>query len=66
MELTVGQMAAVLRAAGAEDVDEAAAEELGQVLENYVGYIAEEAVAQAREQDRQAVTREDVIAAEAD
>lgn len=64
MELTVAQMQAVLQAAGAESVDEAAAEELAAVLENYMGYIAEEAVAQARDNERGHVAREDVVAAE--
>lgn len=64
MELTIAQMKQVLQDAGAADVSGTAAEELAETLENYIGYISEEAVAQARQQDRTAVRREDIIAAE--
>lgn len=64
MELTPAQMRKILEEEGAEEVGDEAAEELAEVLEKYIGYISEEAVAQAREEDRSAVTRADIIAAE--
>ncbi|MDY6776843.1 MAG: histone [Candidatus Nanohaloarchaea archaeon] len=64
MELTPAQMRKILEEEGAEEVGDEAAEELAEVLEKYIGYISEEAVAQAREEGRSAVTRADIIAAE--
>lgn len=64
MELAPEQMREALVEAGATDVDEAAAEEFAELLENYIGYISEEAVALADEEDRSAVTGEDILQAE--
>lgn len=64
MELTAAQARALLERAGAEDVSDEAATELAQTLETYAGYISEEAIAQAVDNDRGVVRREDVIEAE--
>lgn len=57
-------MRAFLEDAGAGGVDDDAAEELARILENYIGYISEEAIALAQEDDRGTVTRDDIIHAE--
>lgn len=64
MELAPEQMRAFLVDAGAEEVDPEAAEELAELLENYIGYLSEEAVALAREEERNVVTRDDILRAE--
>ncbi len=64
MELAPEQMRTLLRDAGAPDVEDAAAEELAELLENYIGYLAEEAVALAQEDGRAAVTGDDILQAE--
>lgn len=64
MELTPVQMKDLLRSAGAEDVEEDAAEEMARVLENYIGYITEEAVALADADGRKTVDKADVVRAE--
>ncbi|MFB6216604.1 MAG: hypothetical protein ABEJ72_06515 [Candidatus Aenigmatarchaeota archaeon] len=63
MELTAAQAREMLEEAGADEVDQEAAEEFAQVLENYMGYISEEAVARA-DGDERPVTEEDIISAE--
>lgn len=65
MELTPAQMKALLQEAGAEAVADDAAEELARTLETYIGYVTEEAVVLARNDDRKTVAREDVVEAEA-
>lgn len=64
MELTPGQMKQLLQDAGAENVSDAAAENLARTLETYIGYVTEEAVVLAQNDDRKTVNREDVITAE--
>lgn len=64
MEITAAQMRTLLKEAGADSVSDEAAAELAQTLENYIGYISEEAVAQARDDERAVVTRDDIMAAE--
>ncbi len=64
MELEPGQMEKILEEAGSSEVDERAATELAELLENYIGYITEEAAAQAREDGRKEITEEDVLRAE--
>lgn len=63
MELSVEQAAALIEAAGAEPSDEAA-EQLAELLENYIGYITEEAMGQAREDGRDVITKADILEAE--
>lgn len=45
---------------GVDKIEDDAIEELGQLLELYAGFISEEAVGQAEEHQRAAVTKEDV------
>lgn len=64
MELTPAQARELLLKAGAADVSDAAAAELAQTLELYAGYVSEEAVAQARDDDRKVIRKDDVVKAE--
>ncbi len=63
MELSTEQVRALL-----EDEDSsmstAAAEDLAEVLENYIGYITEEAMGLAREDGRDAIMQQDIVKAE--
>lgn len=63
MELSPEQMEALLEEQGASDAG-GASEELAEVLENYIGYITEEALGQAREDGRDVITRNDIVEAE--
>ncbi|MCJ7478656.1 MAG: NFYB/HAP3 family transcription factor subunit [Candidatus Nanohaloarchaeota archaeon QJJ-7] len=64
MEITTGEMKELLKEKGASDVEEEAAEELAEVLENYIGYITEEAIGQAREKEKDVIGKEDILEAE--
>ncbi len=64
MELTPEYARQLLESAGAEDVSDEAAEELAQTLETYAGYISEEAIALAIDEDRNVVRKQDIIEAE--
>lgn len=64
MELTPGQARQLLQDAGADDVSDKAAKELAKTLETYAGYISEEAVALAIDDERDVVRKEDVVEAE--
>lgn len=64
MELTPAQAKELLKDAGADDVSDEAAAEFARTLETYAGYISEEAIAQAIDNDRSIVRKEDVIEAE--
>lgn len=64
MELTPAQAKELLKDAGATDVSDAAAKKLAETLETYAGYISEEAIALAADEERSVVTREDIIEAE--
>ncbi len=63
MELSAEQMRALVEENGA-GITEEAAEELAEVLENYIGYITEEAAGQARESGRDVITKADIVEAE--
>ncbi|MDY6761514.1 MAG: histone-like protein [Candidatus Nanohaloarchaea archaeon] len=63
MELSPDQIQALLKEEGAS-ASTAAAEELAEVLENYIGYITEEAIGLAREDGRDAITKQDIVEAE--
>ncbi|MDY6768760.1 MAG: histone-like protein [Candidatus Nanohaloarchaea archaeon] len=63
MELSPEQIQALLEADDAT-LSTAAAEELAEVLENYIGYITEEAAGLAREDGRDAITQQDIVEAE--
>ncbi|MDY6769798.1 MAG: histone-like protein [Candidatus Nanohaloarchaea archaeon] len=63
MEISAEQVEALLAEHGASGTGEAV-EELAQVLENYIGYITEEAGGQAREDGRDVITKQDILAAE--
>lgn len=60
MEYSKKTMEKLLEENGAEDVSEKAAEELGELLELFAGYITEEANGIASENDRNVVKKEDI------
>lgn len=63
MEITAQHIEALAEKKGVSISGEAA-EEIAEVLENYIGYITEEAGGQARESGRDVITREDIVEAE--
>ncbi len=63
MELSTKTMHRILEDAGADDVDEDAAEELADTIELFAGYISEEAVGLAADSERKVITKDDVIKA---
>jgi len=63
MEITAEQMEALAEET-VTSISREAAEELAEVLENYIGYITEEAGGQARESGRDVITRADIVEAE--
>lgn len=65
VEFSVADMKRILKQAGASRVSKKAALELGEVLEMYAGYIAEEAAGQAQEEGRKTVRKGDVLEAKA-
>ncbi|MDY6771133.1 MAG: histone [Candidatus Nanohaloarchaea archaeon] len=60
MELSTKTTRRLLEEAGAEDVEEDAAEELADTIELFAGYISEEAVGIAQESKRKVITKDDV------
>lgn len=62
-EFTQAAMKRIIHRNTDRQVSADAAEELGEILELFAGDISEEAIAQAREDGRKTVRREDVQAA---
>lgn len=63
MELPKSQMKEILKGAGAERVSKDAIKELGKLLEQYAGYVTEEAIAKAQKDGRKTIRKKDIIEA---
>lgn len=64
MEITPAQMKEFLKGSGANQIEGEVTEEFAEVLENYIGYITEEAVGLSEESGKVTVTQEDIAEAE--
>lgn len=60
MEFSTSKMKEIIKANSDKRVSEESAEELGTILERFAGDVAEEAIAQAKEDDRKTVRAEDI------
>lgn len=60
MQFSINKMKEVIKNEGDKRVSEDSAKELNQLLEQYAGDIAEEAIALAEEKDRKTVRAEDI------
>lgn len=60
MEFSTSKMRQVLKSQGDKRVSDDSAEKLGELLETFGGDIAEEAIAQAKENGRKTVRAEDI------
>ena len=60
MEFSTSKMKQLIKSQGDKRVSDESAEKLGEILELFGGDIAEEAIAQAKDDDRKTVRAEDV------